>query len=388
MGWGGSTYPRKGISMTRVRLWLPRLNARKEGGSRSLRRAAAAAVLGVLAAAAALAGPGFVSPAHAATTPQYKLTTIGGAGTELFGINKNGDVFGIAVEKGARVQEGFLLPSGSTKMVFLGSPGDPANANSSSSPEAINGSADVVGSATSFATGNTAAVEWPDSATPANLGLQNLVVSPMATSINDNGLITAFGSNHGDVGFTIQGSTVTKLPTLPNGGVDVEPLAVSDSGLIVGEADTTTSDFQAAEWQNGAIKALGGLPGSLSSEAVAVNSTGEAVGTSLQTSDSDGHAVLFANGTVTDLHAPGTGTPGGDASANAINDNGVIVGQGGNGHAFVFQNGQATDLNGLIAPGSGFTLLNADGINDNGVIAGTASNSSGQTFGFELTPAS
>jgi probable HAF family extracellular repeat protein len=78
----------------------------------------------------------------------------------------------------------------------------------------------------------------------------------------------------------------------------------------------------------------------------------------------------------------------GDASANAINDNGVIVGQGGNGHAFIYQNGHATDLNSLIAPGSGFTLFNADGINDNGVIVGTASNSNGQTFGFELTPVS
>jgi probable HAF family extracellular repeat protein len=341
----------------------------------------------VLAAAAVLAGPAFASPAHAATTPQYKLKIVGSAGTELFGINKNGDVFGIAPEKGAKTQEGFLLPGGTTKMVFLGSPDDPANANSFSSPEAINGSADVVGSATSFATGNTTAVEWPDSATPTNLGtlpgLQNLVTSPELTSINDNGLITGFGSNRGDVGFTINGSTVTKLPALPNGGVDVEPIAVNNSGVIVGQADTTTSDFQAAEWQNGTVKALGMLPGSLTSEALAVNSTGEAVGADVLTSDSNAHAVLFANGTVTDLNAPGTG----DASANAINDNGVIVGQGGNGHAFVYQNGQATDLNSLIAPGSGFTLLNATGINDNGVIVGSAANSNGQTFGFQLTPA-
>ncbi|HEV3170056.1 MAG TPA: hypothetical protein VGZ32_06940 [Actinocrinis sp.] len=347
--------------------------------------------MGTLAAAAALAGSAFASPAHAAT-PQYKLTIVGSSGTELFGINKNADVFGIAIEKGAKVQEGFLLAAGTTKMVFLGSPGDPANTNSVSSPDAINAGADIVGTATSFATGNQAAVEWADSATPTDLGtklgLQNLVSSPELTSINDNGLITGFGSNRGDVGFTINGSTVTRLPALPNGGVDVEPIAVNNSGLIVGQADTTTSDFQAAAWQNGTIKALGMLPGSLTSEALAVNSTGQAVGADVELSDSDAHAVLFANGTVTDLNAPGTGTPGGDAVANAINDNGVVVGQGGNGHAFVYQNGQATDLNSLIAPGSGFTLLTADGINGNGVIVGTASNSNGQTFGFELTPIS
>ena len=345
----------------------------------------------MLAAAAALAAPGFASPAHAAT-PKYTLTIVGTPGTNLFGINKNGVVFGEAVEQGAKAKEGFLLAAGAKKMVFLGSPGDQANANSQSAPEAINGSADIVGSATSFATGNQTAVEWPDSATPtdlgAQLGLQNLVSSPALTSINDNGLITGFGSNHGDVGFTISGSTVTRLPALPNGGVDVEPIAVSNSGLIVGQADTTTTGFQAAEWRNGTAQALGMLPSSLTSEALAVNSTGEAVGADLLTTDRDAHAVLFANGTVTDLNAPGTGAPGADAEARAINDNGVIVGLGGNGHGFVYQNGQATDLNTLIAAGSGFTPGTANGINSNGVIVGNAtSNSTGQTFGYELTPA-
>lgn len=380
--------------MTRVRSRLAHRagqeNAGRQGRSFSLRRACAALAVGLLAVAGALASPAFAAPAHAATTAQYKLTIVGSAGTELFGINKNGVIFGIADESGAKVQEGFLRQPGSTKMVFLGSPGDPANANSSSSPEAINSAADVVGSATSFATGNTTAVEWPDSSTPTNLGalpgIANTVFSPEATSINDNNLITVLGSDgHGDAGFTIQGSTVTRLPALPN-GIDVDPLAVNGSGLIAGKADTTTTSPEAVEWQNGAIKVLGGLPGSLTSEAVAVNSSGQAVGTSLQTSDSDGHAVLFANGQVTDLNAPGTGT--GDASANAINDNGVIVGQGGNGDAFVYQNGQATDLNTLIASGSGVTLRSANGLNDNGVIVGTATSSSqpGETFGFELTP--
>ena len=116
--------------MTRVRLWTLRRagrTARTATGSFSPRRAVAASALGVLVAAA-LVGPGFASPAHAAT-PQYKLTIVGSAGTELFGINKSGDVFGIANEKGAKTQEGFLLAAGTTKMVFLGSPGDPSNTN-------------------------------------------------------------------------------------------------------------------------------------------------------------------------------------------------------------------------------------------------------------------
>src|SRR5260370_10197952 len=216
--------------MTHMRLWSPRRPARKEGSSVSLRRAGVASARGGVAAGAARGGTAFASPAHAATTT-YQLTIVGSAGTKLFGINNNGAVFGNAPEKGAKANEGFLINAGSTKMVFLGSPGDQTNSNSVSSPEGINGSADVVGSATSFATGNTTAVEWPDSATPTDLGplLENLVASPMATAINDNGLITAFGSFHGDVGFTIQGSAVTKLPALPNGALDAKPRAVHGS---------------------------------------------------------------------------------------------------------------------------------------------------------------
>ncbi|MEY9926165.1 putative HAF family extracellular repeat protein [Catenulispora sp. GP43] len=342
----------------------------------------------ILAVAALIAGPASAAPAQAATTPHYKLTVVGGAGTELFGITKTGDVFGVSIEKGAITQEGFLLPAGATRMVFLGSPGDAANADSAANPEAINDHDAVVGAATSFATGNEAAVEWADGSVPTDIGaavgLQNLVASPALTSINDNGLSTGFGSFHGDVGFTISGGKVTKLAALPNGGVDVEPIAVNDAGLIVGQADTSTSVFQAAAWQNGAVRTLGQLPGSVTSEALAVNASGQAVGADVEQADTDAHAVLFANGTATDLDVPGTG--GGDAAANAINDSGVIVGQGGNGHAFVYQNGQAADLNALIPAGSGFTLDTADGIDDDGVIVGTASNASGQTFGFELTP--
>jgi hypothetical protein len=83
---------------------------------------------------------------------------------------------------------------------------------------------------------------------PGNIpGIRNAVNSPAATSINDNGLIAVFGSHgHGAAGFTIQGSTVTRLPALPNGSVDVQPLAagsgfmlrsatgINDSAVIVG----------------------------------------------------------------------------------------------------------------------------------------------------------
>jgi len=235
--------------------------------------------VGTLTAATALTGSAFAVQAHAAT-PQYTLKIIGSQGTQVLGINKNGAVFGIADESGAVTQEAFLLQAGSTTMQFLGAPGDPANASSLVSPGGINSAADVVGFTESDKTATITAAEWPDSSTPTNLGslagVQDLVTAPEATAINDSGLITGFGSDgHGEAGFTIQGSTVTRLPALPNGGVDVIPLAVSNAGLVVGKADNTATGTQAAEWSNGTITALGGLPGSTDSQATAVNASGE-----------------------------------------------------------------------------------------------------------------
>lgn len=349
--------------------------------------------LGALSAAAAIGGTALTAPAQAATPTQYTLTIIRSPSTaqvtSIFGINANGDAFGTAIENGALTEEGFLLKAGSTTMQFLGSPGDQANAKSFANPQGINKFDDIVGSSQSITNGMTSPILWPNSTTPTNLGtlpgISGTLINPQATAINDNNLITGDGSNgHGQVAFTIQGSQVTVLPALPGGGDDT-PVAVNNSGVIVGQADSGTVSPVAVAWQNGAVRQLGKLPGGLTSEAIAVNASGEIVGASLAP-DGNAHAVLFANGTVTDLNVPGTGQ--GDAQASAVNDSGVIVGSGGNGHAFIDQNGQATDLNNFISPASGVTLTAANGINDNGVIVGTAVSNANprQSFGFELTP--
>jgi probable HAF family extracellular repeat protein len=359
--------------------------------------------LGILSAVAVISGTALTAPAqaaattpHVATTSQYNLTIIRSPGTlqttSIFGINANGDVFGTAAENGALTQEGFLLKAGSTTMQFLGSPGDPTNAKSFARPQGLNKFDDVAGSSQSVTTGMTSPILWPNSSTPTNLGtlpgIANTLVNPQATAINDSNLITGDGGSngHGQVAFTIQGSQVTDLPALPGGG-DSQPVAVNNAGVIVGQADSATISPVAVEWQNGAIRQLGKLPGGLTSEALAVSTSGEIVGASLAPGG-DAHAVLFANGTVTDLNVPGTGQ--GDAQADGVNDSGVIVGDGGNGHAFIYQNGQATDLNSLISSGSGFTLVAANGINNKGDIVGTAVSNAQprQSFGFELTPVS
>ena len=330
-----------------------------------------------------------VAPA-AQAAQQYSLTlTKSPTNTRFFGLNAAGDVFGKAFETGTKATQAFLLRNGSTKLQFLGAPGDPTNSHSVTSPEGINRSDAVVGTATDLNTGAQHAVEWQNSSTPTDIGalpgIANNYANPDLTAINDDGLITGFGRGlHGNVGFTVNGSQVTPLPVLPSNGVDAEPLAVNNSGLIVGWGDTTSQGPIAVAWQNGAINVLGELPGSLESKAFAVNGLGEAVGGSLAP-DRNVHAVAYLNGQVIDLNVPGSGFH--DAQANAINDSGVIVGSDGFSHAFTYQNGGSTDLNTLIPTGSGVTLVNATGVNASGVIVGTAvPNGTSATYGFKLTP--
>ena len=116
----------------------------------------------------------------------------------------------------------------------------------------------------------------------------------------------------------------------------------------------STGNEVAAKWLNGKITALGGLPGSSQTRALAVNSSGLAVGASISATDFNAHAVEFVNGKVIDLNVPGE--TNNDAQAKAVNDSGVIVGGDGNGHAFAFANGHSVDLNTLIPAGSGVTL--------------------------------
>jgi hypothetical protein len=66
----------------------------------------------------------------------------------------------------------------------------------------------------------------------------------------------------------------------------------------------------------------------------------------------------------------------------AINDSGVIVGEGPNGVAVIDSGGQIQNLNTLVPAGSGFTLQDATGINRTGQIA--VNDSDGHAF--LLTP--
>lgn len=363
------------------------------------RHAAAAAhtrrpLLTSMAAAGIAVAAAFVAaPAHAATT-QYKLTLSPTANTQYDAINNNGDIIGEGPQPGTSFTAPFLLTARSGKPLTLNVPAGQAG-SAFATAEAVNDSDTVVGESDN---GIFTALKWPGSSTPTDLqllpALANRFFQTQATSVNDNGLIVGFGEGPGTkgdttIGFTIQGSKVTLLPELPNGGVDSHPIAVNGTGTtIVGDADTSTQGQMAVEWVNGAVKVLPALPGSaVGAKALGVNDSGQAVGADILGSDLNAHAVLWTNGTVRDLHFGDAG----DAQATSINSAGVVVGdggaaEGGGGHAFIYQNGTTTDLNTFTPAGSGVTLTTASHINDHGVIVGTAVNAQGSEVGYELTP--
>ena len=75
--------------------------------------------------------------------------------------------------------------------------------------------------------------------------------------------------------------------------------------------------------------------------------------------------------------------------AYGINAAGQVVGwsytSGGAYDAFLYSSGSMVDLNSLIAPSSGWTLLQANAVNDNGQIVGYGTYE-GETEAFLLTP--
>jgi probable HAF family extracellular repeat protein len=149
----------------------------------------------------------------------------------------------------------------------------------------------------------------------------------------------------------------------PSGGTS-EADAINASGQIVGLSTTTVLGFgHATLWQGGQMIDLGTLAGSSSSAARAINGAGWVVGTS-------GNAFLWTPtgpngaGAMQDLGVPGT--------ARGINDLGQVVGGqspsgvSGADRAFLWQNGTLTYLGGS-APGDNSDAM---AINSSGEVVG------------------
>ena len=323
-----------------------------------------------------------VSQAAPAAAPRYTIAdlgTLGGDTSQAYGVNKKGQVVGLA-KLNAQIYHAFFW-DGET-MTDLGTLGGPQ-----SSATNINDAGQVVGWS-HISSSKTRAVLWQDGV------MQNLGTvggdSSNARGINSAGQVVGGDSFHdgafGRACLWQNGS----MQILVSPGVKHDSATdINDAGQVVGAAsfgDPSASVSHAVLWQNGSIQDLGSLAGE-SSGAYAINNNGQVVGESLASlvSPFPTHAFLWQNGSMQDL-----GTLGGNISrAYDINDNGQIVGYStnasGQGRAFLWQNGQMKDLSTLIPTDSGWVLVEARAINKRGQIVGYG-RINGQAHAFLLTP--
>jgi probable HAF family extracellular repeat protein len=301
--------------------------------------------------------------------------------------------------------------------------------------------------------GTNSAVSWPVKNTRGEIvGIAETAdVDPFGETFS---CAPFFGTPHtGHIcrGFVWQDDVMTGLPTL--GGNNSYAAGANNRGQIVGWAENTVHDstcvlpqvlqFRAVVWKpkDSQIQELPPFSDDTSSAATAINERGQVVGIS-GTCDrafgrfSAAHAVIWQDGTVTDLGSLGgvawntptainqhgdiagfsdfPGDEGGGLNAHAvlwprggdiqdlgalpgdaislafgINDHGQIVGQSigaGGSRAVIWQDGVRTDLNMLTEPGSPL-LIYVNDINDRGEIAGQGCDPCvGETFAVKLIP--
>jgi probable HAF family extracellular repeat protein len=160
---------------------------------------------------------------------------------------------------------------------------------------------------------------------------------------------------------------MTDLGTLP-GGSSSGAFGINDNGQVVGGSDTSNGEGQAFLYANGTMTDLGTLPGWSGSWAYGINDSGQVVGYYDTTSSGSNHAFLYSNGKMTDLGVIG--------AATCINAGGQVAGfvttSGGGSDAFLYSNGQVTDHGAL-----GSFWSNAEGINASGEVVGSVVTLSG-----------
>jgi len=185
--------------------------------------------------------------------------------------------------------------------------------------------------------------------------------------------------------FIYSGGSRQNLGTL--GGRQAVAKSINSSGQIVGDSLNSSGIDRAFLFQDGSMQDLGTLGGT-SSSAAAINDLGQIVGYSNTGQPTHpGHLFLYSDGLMQDIGTFNAVTS--STTPTGINDWGEIVGWASVGldyHAYVYSNGSAKDLNDRIVPKSGLTVEFVYGINDSGQIVGQAVNSTGEYHAVLLNP--
>ena len=173
------------------------------------------------------------------------------------------------------------------------------------------------------------------------------------------------------------------MGTLP-GGDTSQALAINNDGLAVGFSTVSSGDRHAFLWSASAgMKDLGTLPGDRASEAHRINSPGDVIGSS--TGPGGTHAFLWtAAGGMQNLG----GINGNASNAIDFNNSDQVVGVATTamgGHAFVWSASTGmVDLNSVIPANAGVILTSAVGINNAGAIVAIGAVTSDHSQTFEL----
>jgi probable HAF family extracellular repeat protein len=306
------------------------------------------------------------------------LGTLGGTYSLAFGINSSGQVVGSATIAGDAVQYAFIYSNG--QMTSLGALG-----GNYGIATAINNIGQVVGLAGPVAGGQYQAVLYSQ-------GQMSAIAGPNAEAfgINDTGAIVGDFQNSPSTthAFLYQNGTFTDLD--PSGVGSSRASGINNAGQIVGYYSVggfRTSAYSVINYSTDSIGSLGG-----GTSAEAINALGQVVGTSQLPHGQGPDAFRTAPNGVINPFTDDLGTlNGGSTNAIAINNSGEVVGSSSDrdGHqtAFVFTGGQIYDLSTLMMAGSDFTHLQfALGINDSGQIVGEGFTSSGEYHAFLATP--
>lgn len=297
-----------------------------------------------------------------------------GGNSEASDINDSGQVVGWSYLSDNSTKHAFLYSDG--VMTDLGTlcTGIPPVCGTNSEAIAINASGQIAGTS-----------DTPDGKRHAFL-YSGGVMSDLGTlggdnsgakGINDSGVVIGYsgitpGPYSATRGFVYQGGGMVNVGTFGGNGSNTKD--INSSGQVCGSATISTNEASHAFLFTGATtNDLGLLPDDLGgsdtpkSMANAVNDNGQVVG---QAIDSYRHSMAFSTGggTLNDL-----GTLGGSSSALDINNSGQIVGYSYSAQnviaAFVYSGGIVSNLNNLIDSTAGITLKQAELINNTGSIA-------------------
>jgi probable HAF family extracellular repeat protein len=175
--------------------------------------------------------------------------------------------------------------------------------------------------------------------------------------------------------------TMQELPPLPGDSTSAAT-AINDLGQVVGISGACgiavggVSARHSVLWENGVPTNIGDLGGTTWNTPTAINNHGTVVGFSLPASQNGTRNYeAFVWTTSGGLHSLGKFPGDIRSAAFGINDKDQIVGLSRGGpfglRAVIWQNGTMTDLNDLTLPGSPH-LLYANDINDRGELVGEA----------------